>query len=220
MIKGLIFDLDGVVVDTAIYHFQAWSRLARTLGFEFTEAHNEQLKGVSRMESLEILLKVGGLSVPNEEKTRLAAIKNLWYLEFISRMTPGEILPGVNGFIGLVKSQGYRIALGTASRNASLILERIGMQDTFDVIIDGNQASRAKPDPEIFLKAAAAIQVEPAACVVFEDAIAGVEAAHRAGIRCVGVGNPQTLSDADIGDRLQRQRGVSSGAEGCRRLGG
>jgi beta-phosphoglucomutase len=197
MIKGLIFDLDGVVVDTAMYHFQAWNRLARSLGFEFTETQNERLKGVSRMESLEILLEVGGLSLPPNEKARLAATKNQWYLEFISRMTPAEILPGVKDFIGLAKRAGYRIALGTASRNAPLILERIGMKDTFDAIMDGNLVSMAKPDPEIFLKAAAALHLEPSTCVVFEDAIAGVEAARRAGMKCVGIGEPKTLFRAD-----------------------
>ncbi|MDD3871493.1 MAG: beta-phosphoglucomutase [Bacteroidales bacterium] len=197
MIKGLIFDLDGVVVNTAVYHFQAWNRLANSLGFEFTEEDNERLKGVSRMESLNILLEIGGLTLPTEEKLRLAAIKNEWYKEFINQMTASEILPGVTNFIDLVKSHGYQTALGTASRNASLILERIGMKKTFDAIIDGNQVTKAKPDPEVFLKASAALNLEPSQCVVFEDAIAGLEAAHRAGMKCIGVGDQKTLTEAD-----------------------
>ncbi|MCK9325342.1 MAG: beta-phosphoglucomutase [Bacteroidales bacterium] len=197
MIKGLIFDLDGVVVNTAVYHFQAWNRLANSLGFEFTEEDNERLKGVSRMESLNILLEIGGLTLPTKEKLRLAAIKNEWYKEFINQMTASEILPGVTNFIDLVKSHGYQTALGTASRNAPLILERIGMQKTFDAIIDGNQVTKAKPDPEVFLKASAALNLEPSQCVVFEDAIAGLEAAHRAGMKCIGVGDQKTLTEAD-----------------------
>ena len=197
MIKGLIFDLDGVVVNTAVYHFQAWNRLANSLGFEFTEEDNERLKGVSRMESLNILLEIGGLTLPTKEKLRLASVKNEWYKEFINQMTASEILPGVTNFIDLVKSHGYQTALGTASRNAPLILERIGMQKTFDAIIDGNQVTKAKPDPEVFLKASAALNLEPSQCVVFEDAIAGLEAAHRAGMRCIGVGDQKTLTEAD-----------------------
>lgn len=197
MIKGLIFDLDGVVVNTAVYHFQAWNRLANSLGFEFTEEDNERLKGVSRMESLNILLEIGGLTLPTKEKLRLASVKNEWYKEFINQMTASEILPGVTNFIDLVKSHGYQTALGTASRNAPLILERIGMQKTFDAIIDGNQVTKAKPDPEVFLKASAALNLEPSQCVVFEDAIAGLEAAHRAGMKCIGVGDQKTLTEAD-----------------------
>lgn len=197
MIKGLIFDLDGVVVNTAVYHFQAWNRLANSLGFEFTEEDNERLKGVSRMESLNILLEIGGLTLPTKEKLRLASVKNEWYKEFINQMTASEILPGVTNFIDLVKSHGYQTALGTASRNAPLILERIGMQKTFDAIIDGNHVTKAKPDPEVFLKASAALNLEPSQCVVFEDAIAGLEAAHRAGMKCIGVGDQKTLTEAD-----------------------
>ncbi len=197
MIKGLIFDLDGVVVNTAVYHFQAWNRLANSLGFEFTEEDNERLKGVSRMESLNILLEIGGLTLPTKEKLRLASVKNEWYKEFINQMTASEILPGVTNFIDLVKSHGYQTALGTASRNAPLILERIGLPKTFDAIIDGNQVTKAKPDPEVFLKASAALNLEPSQCVVFEDAIAGLEAAHRAGMKCIGVGDQKTLTEAD-----------------------
>jgi beta-phosphoglucomutase len=197
MIKGCIFDLDGVVVDTARYHFLAWNRLARQLGFEFTEDHNERLKGVSRMASLEILLEVGGLFPDDSEKPALAAQKNQWYLQYIEKMTPDEILPGVAQFISLLKSSGKKIALGTASKNASIILQQTGLLTVFDSIVDGNRVTNAKPDPEVFLLAAADLNLNPMKCVVFEDAIAGIEAAHRGGMKCIGVGHPSTLLQAD-----------------------
>jgi len=197
LIRGCIFDLDGVVVDTARYHYLAWNRLAQDMGFEFTVEHNERLKGVSRMASLDILLEIGGISLPVEERQRLAAIKNEWYVNYISKMTPDEILPGVMLFLELLKHNQIRIALGTASKNAGMILKQIGLEKIFDSIIDGNLVTRAKPDPEVFLKAAAGLGLSPAQCVVFEDAIAGVEAAHRGGMHCIGVGRPDILSKAD-----------------------
>ena len=197
MIKGCIFDLDGVVVDTARYHFKAWKRLAKELNFEFSEEHNERLKGVSRMASLDILLEVGGLSLPDPEKQVLAAKKNKWYLEYILKMTPSEILPGVTEFIDLLRSVGMKIALGTSSKNARIILTRIGLSEAFDSIVDGNRVASAKPDPEVFLLAAADLILEPKDCLVFEDAIAGVEAAHNGGMKCIGIGDPGILTKAD-----------------------
>jgi len=197
MIKGCIFDLDGVVVDTARYHFLAWNRLASELGFEFTPVHNERLKGVSRMASLKILLEVGGLELPDEERNVLATRKNEWYLEYIQRMTPADILPGVKEFLEVLRSVGMKVALGTASKNAPIILARIGLSEAFDSIVDGNRVVNAKPDPEVFLKAAADLELEPSDCLVFEDAIAGVEAAHNGGMKCIGVGDPAILSQAD-----------------------
>ncbi|MFH0760069.1 MAG: beta-phosphoglucomutase [Bacteroidota bacterium] len=197
LIRGCIFDLDGVVVDTARYHYLAWNRLARDLGFEFTVVNNERLKGVSRMSSLDILLEIGGISFPDEEKQRLASLKNEWYVNYISKMTPAEILPGVMLFLRILKDNKIRIALGTASKNAAMILKQIGLEKTFDCIIDGNLVTQAKPDPEVFLKAAAGLGLSPALCVVFEDAIAGIEAAHRGGMRCIGVGKPDVLAKAD-----------------------
>jgi len=197
-IEGCIFDLDGVVVDTAKYHYQAWKRLAHELGFEFDESHNERLKGVSRMRSLEILLEVGGLSFPQEKMEQLAARKNEWYVEYISRMTPNEILPGSKELLEELRAKGIKLALGSASKNTPLIMDRIGLKDHFDAIIDGNIISIAKPAPEIFLAASKAIGVEPPCCIVFEDAEAGVEAAINAGMRVVGIGNPQVLKRANL----------------------
>ncbi|MFN3328564.1 MAG: beta-phosphoglucomutase [Fervidobacterium pennivorans] len=196
--KACIFDLDGVIVDTAKYHYLAWKRLAKELGFEFTEKDNERLKGVSRMESLEILLSVGGIKIDDENvKLQLAEKKNKWYVEYINQMTKDEILPGVIEFLELLKSAGIKVAIGSASKNTITILERIGLKDFFDVIIDGTKISKAKPDPEVFLKAAEELGVRPEECCVFEDAVAGIQAAKSAGMKVIGVGDPTILKDAD-----------------------
>ncbi|TKG93489.1 beta-phosphoglucomutase [Puteibacter caeruleilacunae] len=197
-IKACIFDLDGVVVDTAKYHFIAWKQLADKLGFEFTEEHNELLKGVSRMRSLDILLEIGKVEISQEEKERLAAEKNDLYISLILKMTPEEILPGVEDFFKSLQQNNIKIALGSASKNAPLILERINLTHYFDAIVDGNSIDKAKPDPEVFLKGAEYLGVDPVQCVVFEDAIAGVEAAINGGMKCIGVGDANTLNHADF----------------------
>lgn len=199
-IRAAIFDLDGVVVDTAKYHFMAWCRLASELGFEFKESDNEKLKGVSRMASLEILLSVGGLQdrFSQTEKDAMAARKNLWYKELISRMTPDEVLDGAVAFLKDVRAAGVKTALGSASRNAGVILEKVGIIPLFDAIVDGTMVGTAKPDPEVFLKGAELLEVEPSQCVVFEDAEAGIQAAKRGGMRSIGVGSAEILGDADI----------------------
>lgn len=198
MIKGCIFDLDGVIVNTAKYHYLAWKRLANELGFDFSEKDNERLKGISRMASLEILLEAGGLSFDNETKLALAAKKNKWYVDYISFIKEDELLPGVKEFIEKSKAAGLKIALGSASKNASTILSRLKLTDYFDIVIDGTKVSRAKPDPEIFLLAAQELGLSPVDCVVFEDAKAGIEAAKRAGMKCIGVGISSQLADADM----------------------
>ncbi len=196
-ISTCIFDLDGVIVDTAKYHYLAWKRLAHELGFEFLEEHNERLKGVSRMTSLDIMLEVGGLTFSQSEKEVMAARKNEWYLEYIYKMTPEEILPGVVDFLVMLRSKGIKVSLGSASKNAMLILERVQLSHYFDAVIDGNKALKAKPDPQVFLLAAEELGQNPASCVVFEDAAAGIEAAKAAGMKCIGIGSPDVLGKAD-----------------------
>ncbi|MBZ4676554.1 MAG: pgmB [Anaerophaga sp.] len=198
MVKGCIFDLDGVIVDTARYHFIAWKELANELGFEFTEKDNERLKGVSRMRSLDILLEIGGLDFPKEKKEELAKKKNENYRSYILKMTPDEILPGAMEFIKKVKENNILTAVGSASKNAMTILNRLQLTSWFDAIIDGTKVSKAKPDPEVFLKAAEELKLQPGDCVVFEDAEAGVEAALRGGMKCVGIGSPENLGKAHL----------------------
>ena len=197
-IKACIFDLDGVIVDTAVYHYKAWKRLANKLGFDFTEEDNEKLKGVSRVESLELILGWGGVTKTAAEKEELAKRKNDWYVEMISHMTPAEILPGAKEFLEACRAAGLKTALGSASKNSTTILNNIQLTDLFDAIIDGNHVSKSKPDPEVFLKGAEAVGVAPANCVVFEDAIAGVQAAINGGMKSVGIGSPDVLTKADM----------------------
>lgn len=191
-----IFDLDGVIVDTARYHFLAWKRLADRLGINFTEEDNERLKGVSRMASLEIILEIGNLKPDEKLKHEYATLKNNWYVEYISKMTPSEILPGCVRFIEEVRKANIRTAIGSASKNTPMILDRVGIKDLFDAVADGNNISKAKPDPEVFLKAAEMVDVRPGECVVFEDAVAGVQAALNAGMMCIGIGSPRILTKA------------------------
>ena len=197
-IKACIFDLDGVIVDTAIYHYKAWKRLANSLGFDFTEEQNEQLKGVSRVRSLELILGWGGVTKTPVEQEALATQKNTWYVDMISHMTPAEILPGAKEFVEACRQAGIKTALGSASKNSMMILEKINMVSLFDTVIDGNKVSKAKPDPEVFLKGAEAVGAPPAQCVVFEDAIAGIEAAIAGGMKSVGIGSPTTLGKANL----------------------
>ena len=198
IIKACIFDLDGVIVDTAVYHYKAWKRLANELGFDFTEEDNEKLKGISRTRSLELILQWGGITKTEVEKEELAARKNDWYVEMISHMTPAEILPGAKAFLITCRNAGLKTALGSASKNSMMILNKIDLADLFDAVIDGNKVNKPKPDPEVFLKGAEALYVAPRECVVFEDAIAGVEAAINGGMKAVGIGSPGVLTGANL----------------------
>jgi beta-phosphoglucomutase len=197
-IKACIFDLDGVIVDTAVYHYKAWKRLANELGFDFSEEDNEKLKGVSRTRSLELILLWGGVTKTDAEKEELATRKNNWYVEMISHMTPDEVLPGAKEFLQLCIDAGIKTALGSASKNSLTILEKTGIVHFFNAVIDGNKVSKPKPDPEVFLKGAEELDVAPVNCVVFEDAIAGVEAAIAGGMKVVGIGSPQVLGKANL----------------------
>jgi beta-phosphoglucomutase len=196
--KACLFDLDGVIVDTAVYHFQAWRRLANELGFDFTEHQNEQLKGISRMESLELILGWGNVTLSEEEKVEWATRKNAWYLDLVMQMTPNEVLKGVPEFLTSLRANNIKIALGSASKNSKLILERINMLDFFDAIIDGNNITKGKPDPQVFLMGAEATDCKPEECVVFEDAVAGVQAGKAGGMKVIGVGSAEILTEADF----------------------
>lgn len=200
MIRCCIFDLDGVVVDTARFHFLAWSELAARLGFSLPPAAAEATKGVSRMASLEIVLAAGGMTgrFSEEGKERLAAEKNALYLGYVAAMTPADVLPGVRKFLAELRTRGVCAVLGSASKNAGAILDRCDLRAAFDAVIDGTQVVRPKPDPEVFRKGAEAVGADPCSCVVFEDAAAGIEAAHRAGMRAVAVGESPALSGAEV----------------------
>jgi beta-phosphoglucomutase len=192
-----IFDLDGVIVDTAKFHYLAWQRLAKELGIAFTETDNERLKGVSRMESLDILLSLGNVRADQKSKDDMAARKNGWFVEYINALEPEEIFPGVKDLLMELRKRGYKLALASSSKNAGRVLERLGIADLFDAVVDGTMIKNSKPDPEVFLQAAAKVSASPVECVVFEDAEAGVEAAVRAGMKCVGIGSPKQLGKAD-----------------------
>ncbi|MNY12635.1 Beta-phosphoglucomutase [compost metagenome] len=189
--------MDGVLVDTAIYHFQAWHRLATSLGYSFSVADNEQLKGVSRVESLELILKWAGLEKSEQEKEQLLVQKNQWYLALIEQLNPEQLLPGSLDLLNKLREKHILIALGSASKNALNILQKTGIVDYFDALIDGNVVSASKPDPEVFLKGAAALGVAPPYCLVLEDAQAGIDAAKAANMQVIGVGEADNLKGAD-----------------------
>ena len=198
MNKAMLFDLDGVLVDTAKYHFIAWKKLADELGIPFTAEDNERFKGVSRARCMEILLELGGRAMDEEEQRFYCDKKNRIYVEYIQRMGEDEVLPGVTNFLLDAKANGYAIALGSASKNSGLILNRLHLTQYFDAIVDGTIVSKAKPDPEVFLQGAVELGVSPQECIVFEDAVAGIRAAHAGGMQAVGIGDCHTLPEADF----------------------
>ena len=194
--KGFIFDLDGVIVDTAKYHYLAWKKLAKKLGFEFTHEQNELFKGVSRKRCLEILLEIGAIKVTQEQFDRWMIEKNQDYLVYIEEMDASEILPDVPKVLNYLKDKNISIALGSASKNAKPILEKVNLLSYFDVIVDGNNVTKAKPDPEVFLMAAQQLGVPAENCIVFEDAVAGIRAANAAKMISIGIGDARVLSEA------------------------
>jgi len=197
-IKGFIFDLDGVIVDTAKYHYNSWRRLANSLGFDITEEQNENLKGVSRIESLEYILGLGNLQFTESKKMEMAELKNVWYVESIANMDDSELLPGSEKLIKEIKQQGLKLSLGSASKNSTRILKATGLFDYFDAIIDGTKTTESKPHPQVFLMGAEAIDLSPEECVVFEDSINGIKAANTGGFISIGVGNADILNEADF----------------------
>lgn len=195
--KGVIFDLDGVIVDTAKFHYLAWRQLANRLGFDISEVQNEQLKGVSRVKSLEKILEWGGVILTEDQFMEQMALKNDNYLSSISTMTSEDILPGVEKVINYLIAEDVPIALGSASKNAKSILDKTDLSKKFDVVIDGNDVKKAKPDPEVFLIAASHLNVQPQNCIVFEDSLAGVKAANIAEMLSIGIGEREVLGEAD-----------------------
>ncbi|SOE23610.1 beta-phosphoglucomutase [Spirosomataceae bacterium TFI 002] len=197
MIKGFLFDLDGVIVDTAVFHYQAWRRMANELGFDIDEEFNETLKGISRMDSIARILAYGGVELSDERTLELAKKKNEWYLEFVDKMTEANVLPGIIDLLDQLDAAGIKIALGSASKNAPRILEKIGIIDRFEALVDGNSVKKSKPDPEVFLNGAKALNLENEECMVVEDAFAGIEAAHAANMKAIGIGTTENLPNAD-----------------------
>ena len=194
--KAFIFDLDGVIVDTAKYHFLAWKKIATELGIEFTEEHNELLKGVSRVRSLDIILELGNKKASQEDKNKWLTQKNEDYLSQLVDMDASEILPGVFKVLQFLKEKNQPIALGSASKNARPILEKTGILSYFDAVVDGNDVTNAKPDPEVFLIAAELLKVKPEDAIVFEDSVAGIQAANIAMMTSIGIGNETILHEA------------------------
>jgi beta-phosphoglucomutase len=195
--QGCIFNLDGVIVDTARYHYAAWRRLANEMEFDFSPVQHEELRGLSRMASLERILEWGGCFYMTEaEKLYWSDIKNNWYVELIANLTPADVLPGARVFLAQVKAEGLKVALSSASRSARAVLRSIELESFFDVVVDGNSTRKNKPDPECFLLAAHALHLPASECLVFEDAPAGVDAALLGGFTVVGVGRPEYLPKA------------------------
>ncbi|MCA0349355.1 MAG: beta-phosphoglucomutase [Bacteroidetes bacterium] len=194
--KAFIFDLDGVIVDTAKYHFLAWQKLAQELGIEFTPEHNEELKGVSRVRSLDIILELGGVTASQEDKNKWLIEKNEDYLSYLVTIDESEILPGVLPVLKYLKDNGQLIALGSASKNARPILEKTGIMHYFDAVVDGNDVSNAKPDPEVFLQAARLLNSTNENAIVFEDSVAGIQAANIANMISIGIGEASILYEA------------------------
>lgn len=195
-IQGFIFDLDGVLTDTAEYHYRAWKRLADEEGIPFSREDNEALRGISRRESLLLMLK--GRPLSEEQMQAWMERKNNYYREMLAQMTPSDILPGSKEFLAELRAAGIKIALASASKNARDVLTYLQLHDEIDVLCDGNSVEKAKPAPDLFLFAARQLGLPPEACVVVEDAEAGVEAALAAGMRCIGLGPPERVGKATI----------------------
>lgn len=195
MIKACLFDLDGVLVDTAKFHFTAWQKLAHSIGIEFTHDDNEHLKGVSRMESLEYILNKGNVQLYDSEKVALADKKNGWYLTSIESINQNELLDGSLELLKTLNQNNIKVSLGSASKSGEMVIEKLGILPYFQAVVDGNHFTKSKPDPEVFLKGASLLGVDPKDCVVFEDSISGLQAAAAGGMKSVGIGTPESLGD-------------------------
>ncbi len=196
MKSAIILDLDGVICDTAHFHFLAWHRLAAEYGYELTHADNEQLKGVSRADSLTFILGLANKTLSPEQFQEDLHRKNEWYLELVKDMGPLDVLPGVPSFFAEVAARKIPLALGSASKNANMVLTRVGLIHAFNAIVDASQVTHGKPHPETFLKAADLLGIAPEKCLVFEDSAAGVQAAIEGGMNAIGIGTPEDLPGA------------------------
>ena len=204
--QNVIFDLDGVLVSTDEYHYQAWKRIADEEHIPFDRETNNKLRGISRMASLEIILQKAGRTYSQEEKEALAAKKNTYYRESLKNLQAEDTLPGVRETLASLRKQGVKIAVGSSSRNTMTILAQLGMTDAFDAIADGTEITHSKPDPEVFLLAAEKIGAALSDCLVVEDAKAGIEAGHRGGMKTAGIGEAASVADYPlhgIGELLQ-----------------
>jgi len=197
MLKAIIFDLDGVIVSTDDLHYMAWKKIAVQEGIPFDQTINHQLRGVSRMESLEIIISGSSKTYSLEEKQKLAKTKNDYYVTLLDQLSPQDILPGVASTLAWLKNHNFKIAIGSSSKNAKTILSKIGLINMFDVIIDGNDIQKSKPDPEVFLKASIALNYTPQECAVVEDAEAGIEAAKSANMFAIGIGPAAKYNKTD-----------------------
>lgn len=198
MIQAVIFDLDGVIVSTDECHYQAWKRMAEEENIPFNRTINERLRGVSRMESLDIILENSAREYSNKEKAKLAARKNSYYVELIQSLSENDLLPGALHTLRSLRENRIKIAIGSSSKNTPLIMKRLGIESMFDGVADGNDISRSKPDPEVFLLAAQKLGMSPSDCLVVEDADSGVEAALRAGMKVLGVGSEKNNPRATV----------------------
>lgn len=197
-LEAVIFDLDGVITDTAECHFLGWKQLADELGLQFDRAKNERLRGIDRMESLEIVLEGSGMTFSRSRKEAMAAKKNGYYLAHVAKLTPAALLPGISRLLDDLGRARVKTAVASASKNAQMVLENLGLKDSFDVVVDGNQVKRGKPDPELFLTAAQRLGIPPANCIGIEDALAGIQAIKAAGMLAAGIGPATRTQGADI----------------------
>ena len=197
-IRAFVFDLDGVIVDTAIYHFRSWRALAQQLSFDIPDALNHDLKGLGRMESLALVLEHAPADADLPGNAELAALKNDMYQVSIADLNPDSILPGVQAFLTSAKELGIRLALGSGSKNARMILDRIGLTPMFDAICDGTDITRSKPDPQVFECACLKLGIDPRDVIIFEDAVSGIQAARTCGAIPIGIGDPAILIEAEI----------------------
>lgn len=198
MIKGFIFDLDGVITDTAELHFQAWKTLSEEIGWDFDRSVNENLRGVSRMDSIKIIMNHNNASIKEDSLINLATKKNDIYVDSLNQLTHNDFLPGAKELLVELKNEGYKIALGSASKNSSKVLKQLDATQFFDIIGDGNSVKKSKPAPDIFLFGAEKLNLKPEECIVFEDAESGIDAAIAGGFYSVGIGPKERVGHANI----------------------